>query len=133
MHEMSFAAGVLEKMLEFAFSHPDRRLVEVKLAVGVLTCIDPEQLAFCYEAIAAGTVVAGSTLTMEPVEAIVKCAGCGYHGSPKLWDDGLASALAFAAPATLCCPECGGTAEALQGHECAIRSVRYTTSSLAAP
>jgi hydrogenase nickel incorporation protein HypA/HybF len=93
----------------------------VRLAVGELTHLEPEQLSFCYGAITAETPLEGSSLEIEKVDAAVQCPHCAYRGRPKYWDELLADTRVV----TLCCPQCGRQAEAIQGHECAIKSVRY--------
>lgn len=93
----------------------------MKLAFGELTHLEPEQLSFCYSAITTDTPLAGSELVFEKIEAAVQCPHCAYLGRPKYWED----ALAYTSVVTLRCPHCGKAAEAIQGHECAIKSVRY--------
>ncbi len=126
MHEMSIASGLADKLLEFAQTNPDKRIVEVRLAVGELTHLEPEQLRFCYTAITAGTELEGSTIEIENVEATVQCPHCSYLGRPKYWED----ALAFTSVVTLRCPDCGKAAEAIQGHECGIQSLKYRENAL---
>lgn len=120
MHELSIASGMVEKLLQFANDNPDKKIVEVRLAVGELSHIEHEQLRFCYQAITTETPLEGSTLEIETIAASVRCPHCTYRGRPKYWDD----ALAGLPVATLECPSCARAAEALEGHECAIRSVR---------
>ncbi len=127
MHEMSIAAGLMEKLLEFACAHPGRRILQVRLLLGELANIEPEQLRFCYDSIATGTELEGSRLELENLAAAVRCPHCSYCGPPKYWED----ALAFAPIVTLLCPVCGETARAVQGHECAIKSVQYREGPLA--
>ena len=85
------------------------------MAIGELTCIEAEQLRFSYEAITKETAIENSTLKVERAEASVNCSHCGYEGRPKYWDN----------VATLQCPMCGQTTEALSGHECSIKGVKY--------
>lgn len=121
MHEMSIAANLVEKLLEFAYAHPERKVMLVRLAVGELTHLEPEQLRFCYGAITAETPLEGSSLEIEKVAATVQCPHCAYCGRPQYWE----GILAQTSVVTLCCPQCGKAAEAIQGHECAIQSIRY--------
>ncbi len=122
MHEFSIASGLVEKLLEFAENNPDKRIVEVRLAIGEFTQIEEEQLRFCYDSIITEMPIAGSRLTIEPVLAQVQCRHCDYSGPPKYWD----GALAGTPVPTLECPQCGKAAAASEGEECAIRSVRFT-------
>ncbi|MDQ6808954.1 MAG: hydrogenase maturation nickel metallochaperone HypA [Verrucomicrobiota bacterium] len=125
MHELSIASGLLEKLLDFAEKNADKKIVEVRLAVGELSHIEHEQLRFCYEAITTETPLEGSKLEIEKIDAMVKCPHCGYRGRPKYWD----GALSGIPVATLECPSCGKAAEATDGKECAIKSLRCTEIS----
>ena len=71
MHELSIASGLVEKLLQFTDENPEKKIVEVHLAVGELSHIEEEQLRFCYEAITAETPLAGSELEIEKIAAIV--------------------------------------------------------------
>lgn len=124
MHELSIASGVVEKLLDFAKKNPDKKIVELRLAVGELSHIEDEQLRFCYGAITTETELEGSTLTIEKIEAMVRCPHCNFRGRPKYWD----GALSGVPVATLECPSCGKTAQATHGQECAIRSLRFINS-----
>jgi hydrogenase nickel incorporation protein HypA/HybF len=123
MHELSMASSMVDSVLEFAESYPPKKVVQVLLQIGELTCVEPEQLRFSYMAITKETALEESTLEIEELKALVACKYCGYAGKPKYWD----GALADTRVATLQCPECGKTAEATQGHECTIKTIRYVT------
>jgi hydrogenase nickel incorporation protein HypA/HybF len=125
MHELSIASGMVEKLLQFAEENPDKKIVEVRLAVGELSHIEEEQLRFCYEAITAETPLEGSKLEVEKVNAMVSCPHCTYRGRPKYWD----GALSGIPVATLECPQCGKAAEPIEGKECAIKSLRVTEAN----
>ncbi|MDQ6623835.1 MAG: hydrogenase maturation nickel metallochaperone HypA [Verrucomicrobiota bacterium] len=124
MHELSIASGLVDKLLDFADQNPDKTIVEVRLAIGELSHIFEEQLRFCYGAITAETPLDGSVLQIETISAVVSCSHCSYHGPAKYWD----GALSGIPVATLECPNCGKTTEAVEGHECAIRSLRFTAA-----
>ena len=121
MHELSIASTLVENVLEFAASPPPKKIVKVLLQIGELTCVEPEQLKFCYESVIKETPIEDSTLEIERVPAEVACPHCGYAGLPKYWED----ARAGEKIATLECPRCGKAAETTQGHDCTIRTIRY--------
>ncbi len=121
MHELSIASGIVDNVLAFAEEQPFAQVLTVRVAVGELTRLEGEQLQFSYAAITKETALEGSTLEIERVEAAVQCAHCGYGGRPKYWED----ALAFASVPTLQCPDCGQAAEATQGHDCVIKTIRF--------
>ena len=127
MHELSIASGLIEKLLEFSEQHPERAILEVRLEIGELSHVDPEQLRFCYESISKETPLDGSILTIPTVLAIVSCPHCTYRGRPDYWDE----ALAIAPVVTMRCPNCGKAVDADQGHECAIKSLRLIETQIA--
>ena len=51
MHELSIASGPGRKTPRFAEKNPDKKIVEVRVAIGEFSQIEEEQLRFCYEAI----------------------------------------------------------------------------------
>jgi hydrogenase nickel incorporation protein HypA/HybF len=122
MHEFSIAASLVENVTEFAEAQNAARVLSVRLAIGELAQIEPDQLKFCYESITRNTILQDSQLEIETTNAEVRCPGCEYSGPPKYWD----GALAFAATPTLQCPACGKTVEVIGGEECSIRKVRFT-------
>ena len=119
MHEFSIATDIMDIVSEFAAAHPDKRVLEIRLQIGELTCVEAGQLKFCYESIVTGTSIEDSTLQIENSPALVKCRHCNYEGPPRRWEE----ALTFSVP-TLQCPQCGRSTEATAGHECAIKSIR---------
>ena len=121
MHELSIAATLVENVLDFAETPPPKRILKVMLQVGEMSCVEPDQLLFCYESVTKETLIEGSALEIERVPAEVKCPHCGYEGSAKYWDD----AQSAARVATLECPRCGKAAETTAGHDCTIRTIRY--------
>lgn len=121
MHELSIASALMEKVLAFAEEQRATRVLVVRVALGELTHLQRDQLCFCYEAITKQTPIEGSTLEIETVAARVRCPHCRYEGPPRYWNEALA---ALAVP-TLQCPECGKMVEPIQGHDCAIKTVKF--------
>ena len=57
MHELSIASAIADQSLEFAESfNPPKKILGVRVLIGELSCIEPEQLKFCYDAITKETV-----------------------------------------------------------------------------
>ncbi|HEX4086800.1 MAG TPA: hydrogenase maturation nickel metallochaperone HypA [Chthoniobacteraceae bacterium] len=122
MHEFSIASSIVENVLELAERERAVKVLEVRLVIGEFTQIEGDQLRFCFESIVHGTPLEGAALEIETSDAGVRCPHCGYAGPPKYWDGALSSALV----PTLQCPECGKAAEPAEGHECAIKAVKFT-------
>lgn len=120
MHEFSIAAGIVDSLLAYAEAHQNVSVLKVRVLVGELTCVDAQQLQFCYSSITEGLPLEGSELEVERQTASVQCRNCAYEGPPKYWED----ALAATSIPTLQCPQCGSSAEAVRGHECEIKSLQ---------
>ncbi len=124
MHELSIASSVVDSVLEFVDTHKVKKVLTVRLAVGELSHVEADQLRFCYTAITQETAMENSTLEIEKVAAVVECPRCAYRGRPKYWED----ALSAAPIPTLECPNCQGTVEAVQGNDCAIKTIQFVAS-----
>jgi hydrogenase nickel incorporation protein HypA/HybF len=76
MHELSIAQNLLEIVEQYV--PPERRagVREVRVRAGRLSGILPDSLQFCFEAITAGTPLAGSRLKIEEIPIRLKCAAC---------------------------------------------------------
>jgi hydrogenase nickel incorporation protein HypA/HybF len=122
MHEFSIASAIVESVLAFAEKQRATRVIEVRLTIGEFTQIEQGQLRFCFESITKGSVLEDSALEIESSDAAVRCPHCGYAGPPKYWE----GALSIALVPTLQCPACGKAAEPAEGHECAIKTVKFT-------
>jgi hydrogenase nickel incorporation protein HypA/HybF len=125
MHEFSIASSIVEKVSEFAERQGVSRIVEVRLLIGELTCVEHEQLRFCFQAITKDSALEDSALEIDTIPATVRCPRCAYEGPPKYWDE----ALAAGRFPTMECPGCGHAAEAVAGHDCAIKSIKYVRDS----
>jgi hydrogenase nickel incorporation protein HypA/HybF len=124
MHEFSIATQILESVLEFAQKHESAEVLKVRLEIGELMCVEAEQLRFCYDSIKVETVLRNSELEIEFAAAVVKCSHCKYQGPPKYWS----GVISEASIPTLQCPKCGKAAQAILGHDCAIKSIQLFDS-----
>ncbi|RLI36267.1 hydrogenase maturation nickel metallochaperone HypA [Candidatus Bathyarchaeota archaeon] len=120
MHEYSVTTQIVSKVLREAESRRAKRVLEVKLQIGELTFLNPEQVKFWYKALVKGTVMEGSKLIIQEKRGLVRCLKCGYEGSFKYEDD---PAYHIAFP-TLLCPKCGGVVEIIGGRECIIENIK---------
>ena len=72
MHEYSVTTQIVSKVLREAESRRAKRVLEVKLQIGELTFLNPEQVRFWYKILVKGTVMEGSKLiidfTRDPIE-----------------------------------------------------------------
>jgi len=118
MHELSIASSLIETLLEFAANRGISKIVEVRVGIGEWSCIEPDQLRFCIESIKGhgNPVIEELSAKIETIPAIVRCVHCTYEGIPGVWE-GVPS---------LKCPICGDAAEAVAGHECEIKGLKFS-------
>jgi hydrogenase nickel incorporation protein HypA/HybF len=64
VHELSIAESVVDGVRERT---GDARISRVFLQVGLLSCVEPEAIRFCFELCAEGTAVEGAALEIEEV------------------------------------------------------------------
>jgi hydrogenase nickel incorporation protein HypA/HybF len=74
MHELSITQSIVEACCERAAG---TRVLRVTLEVGTLSCVTPHALRFCYEVVAQGTPLQGSTLEIIRIPGLSRCRDCG--------------------------------------------------------
>jgi hydrogenase nickel incorporation protein HypA/HybF len=93
MHEMSIVLSFVKMAEEYAVKNNAAKVVKVVLQVGEISGIVPRYLHEFYPVVIEGTILEGSELVIETVEASVFCSGCATTYNPTKTD--------------LKCPNCG--------------------------
>jgi len=93
VHELGIANEILDAALSEADRHAAKKVTSIRLRVGVLRAIEPENLSFLFEHLARGTPADGARLEIVEESIRVDCPECG-----------LSEAHAF----TFECPRCHG-------------------------
>lgn len=111
MHEMSLTEGVVRILEEQAAQHGFAKVKTVWLEIGELSSVDPESMAFCFDAVTKGSAVAdGARLEIVRIPGQAFCLGCG---------ESVAVANRFDP-----CPKCGGFGlRVTQGEEMRIKEL----------
>ncbi|GGJ27492.1 hydrogenase maturation nickel metallochaperone HypA/HybF [Deinococcus roseus] len=73
MHEASIALALLEQVSGVLQEHPGQRVKSVTVRIGVLSSVVPEALQFAYPEATQGTLLEGSLLHVEQVQAVGQC------------------------------------------------------------
>jgi hydrogenase nickel incorporation protein HypA/HybF len=93
MHEMSLAEGIVELIEEAATREGFSSVKLVVLEVGQLSTVEPEALAFCFDAATRGSIAEGARLEIDNVPGQGVCLQCGADAEMEnLYDP---------------CPKCG--------------------------
>lgn len=78
MHELSIAQNILDTVQKEMTRRHLPAVVEVGVEVGALSGVLPDALQFGFEALVAGTPLAGCRLALTPVPAEARCRTCGH-------------------------------------------------------
>ena len=100
MHELGVANEILDIALSEADRHAAKKVTSIKLRVGVLRAIEPENLSFLFEHLARGTPAEGASLEIVEEPIRVECEACG-----------VSEARSF----TFECPRCKGSGVSVTG------------------
>ena len=74
---MGIASSVLDIVRQYVPEAQAPLVRRVSVRVGEMAGVQTESLAFCFEAIVAGTSLAGAALIVEMVPAVRACRDCG--------------------------------------------------------
>ena len=100
MHEIGIANGILDIALSEAERHAAKKVTSIRLRVGVLRAIEPENLSFLFGHLARGTSAEGALLEIVEETVRVECEVCG-----------VSEARSF----TFECPRCKGSGVSVTG------------------
>ena len=76
MHELGITQSIVEIALRTAAGEQAQKIHSVTLEVGSLAGVVAEALEFCFEACCKGTLLEGSQLLIEQVQARARCRDC---------------------------------------------------------
>ena len=94
MHEMSLAEGVLQLIEDAARRDRFNKVSAVWLEIGQLSGVEPEALAFCFDAVTRDTVADGARLEITTLPGKGWCEACARTVSmSEVFGE---------------CPQCGG-------------------------
>ena len=80
LHELSIACEIFEQVMNTATAHGAMKVKHVTLQMGRLSHTNPEQLSFCFKAIAEGSIAEDADFIVEMVPPSLECE-CGYTGA----------------------------------------------------
>jgi hydrogenase nickel incorporation protein HypA/HybF len=74
MHELGISRNIVAIVSEAA---KGRRVLRVTLEIGKLSGVMSDAIAFCFDAVAKGTVAEGATLEIREIDGRARCVDCG--------------------------------------------------------
>lgn len=93
MHELGVANDILGIALYEAERNAAKKVTSIRLRVGVMRAVEPENLSFLFGHLARGTPAEGAQLEIVEEPVRIECAACG-----------ISEARSF----TFACPRCNG-------------------------
>jgi len=87
MHELSAASAILRTVQQAPGGKDARRISRVKVEIGELTLLNPDQLRFCFGIVSRETNAEGAELDIEIRQAVIECSSCGKRFSWSLPGD----------------------------------------------
>jgi hydrogenase nickel incorporation protein HypA/HybF len=110
MHELSLAENMLDMIQQRAETEQFKQVDKVWLEIGSLSHVEADAMAFCFDAVMAGTLAEGAKLEIIHTQAQGKCRQCQQTNTVEhLYDP---------------CPQCGQFGvDILQGDQVRIKSL----------
>ncbi|RME34367.1 MAG: hydrogenase maturation nickel metallochaperone HypA [Gammaproteobacteria bacterium] len=103
MHELSLALELRTLIEQQASQDGFRRVHRVRLAVGMLSCVEPEAMRFCFDDAMQGGPAEGAELDIERIPGLGRCTACSREVAMEQMHDP--------------CPACGLPLEPVRGRE----------------
>ncbi|MEI6558034.1 MAG: hydrogenase maturation nickel metallochaperone HypA [Rhodospirillaceae bacterium] len=76
MHELTLSQGIIDIACQEARANGAARVLAVRVAIGALSHVDAGSIAFCFDAVARGTLAEGAHLTIEQPPGRAHCLTC---------------------------------------------------------
>jgi hydrogenase nickel incorporation protein HypA/HybF len=116
MHETAIVTGLMRIIETQAAQHGTTRVSKVRLKIGRLCAVEPQQLSSCFEMFAEGTVAEGAELVIDLLAVRGRCRACKTEFDVPRY--------------RFICPSCDGTdIEVIQGQELYIESFEAENGS----
>jgi hydrogenase nickel incorporation protein HypA/HybF len=77
MHELSLAERISSVAIEAAIANGARRILSIRLRIGMLSCVEPESLRFAMTVLGRGTLAEGARLDFVRIPCRLRCNNCG--------------------------------------------------------
>jgi hydrogenase nickel incorporation protein HypA/HybF len=110
MHEVALAEGVLRIVMDAARASAAVRVHTVWVELGALAHVEPDALAFCFDAVTRGSLAEGATLEIARTDGTAWCMPCSVQVPLANLGDA--------------CPRCGSyQLQVLQGDEMRVKEI----------
>ncbi|WP_445475295.1 hydrogenase/urease maturation nickel metallochaperone HypA [Methanococcoides methylutens] len=123
MHEYSLACEIFETVIATAHDNKALAVNSIKLEIGRLTHVNPDQLLFCLGVLSKDSIAKGAKIDVNFVSPFGECE-CGYRGDAGVSDnDRCEDQPHLYEYAVLTCPVCGKLLQLVGGDELMVRTI----------
>ncbi len=129
MHEFSIACEIFDQVIDTAKANRATEVKKVILQMGRLAHTNPEQLSFCFNVLAEGSIAENADFVVEMIAPSLECE-CGYEGDieeKRIRESSALRSELLAYVAAMDCPICGKQAQITGGRELIIKSIEIET------
>ena len=125
MHEFVTAQQIVRTITRVGLQNGATRITAVRLEIGDLTFLVPDQLKFSFDIASKDTIAEGARFEITRIKAKVKCHKCGYEGQLDLHSKGDTADFEVNFRD---CPKCGESGmEIIGGRELNIKDIKVET------
>ncbi len=76
MHEMSLVQNIMEIVETQCCRHQVKKVTDIWLEIGPLSCVEPQAIEFCFEVSSKNTIMENCKIHFVPVPALAYCWHC---------------------------------------------------------
>ena len=128
MHDISISQAIAETVLKKARDKKARKVLSLKLEIGELTFVSPEQIRFWLKELFKGTLAQGAKIYIKKIFSLIRCKNCFYEGNMGCDMDLKADEVGPSYHAyfpIMRCPKCSSfSLEIKKGKECLLKQIR---------
>lgn len=85
MHELSLAAAMVQQVQAIMAEEGVQTVTSISIAIGALSGVEPDSLAFCFPLLTEQTALKGAKLCMDIIPVRVRCHACDEESCPALY------------------------------------------------
>lgn len=127
MHDISISQAIAETVLKEVRDKKARKVLSLKLEIGELTFLNPEQIRFWLKELFKGTLAQGVKIYIKKIFSSIRCKSCSYEGNMSLGSDEDDPSYHIYFP-IMKCPKCSSFfLEIKKGKECLVKQIRIET------
>jgi len=122
MHDFSISQQIAHHVIRKVEEEKATEVLEIKIKIGELTHLNPEQLTFWLREFFRQTPASRAKILIEKTPPIIQCKKCKYEGKVRVKKEDT-YLFYFLAPFT--CPRCGSDeVEVISGRECLLERIK---------